>query len=232
MKEQKYINYVGPSMNPLFVDGDGLHIVPYEDRAVRPGDVIVFVPPGGETKIVHRVASCDTQGIKTRGDNARHVDPWVLTPDNILGRVTYILRKNRRRTICGGFMGQLAASSFRCLHLGNRVISILLHPVYHRLCRSTFLRRRLHRLVKPRLLSFSRPEGVELQLVVGHRLIGRRRAGRRHWEIRRPFRLCVDEALLPGNIPDKVTREECGCLQPCEERFCSVRNSIESEGYR
>jgi hypothetical protein len=230
--EQRYINYIGPSMNPLFVDGDGLHIVPYENRAVRPGDVIVFVPPGGETKIVHRVVSCDVQGIKTRGDNAKHADPWVLTPDNILGRVTYIQRRNRRRTIAGGFRGQLLARSFRCLHLSNTVISILLHPVYRGLCRSTSLRRRLHHLVKPRVLSFNRPEGVELQLVAGRRLIGRRRAGRGHWEIRRPFRLCVDEALLPGNNPYKVTREGCGCLQARGESFCFVRNSTESEGYR
>ena len=211
--EQKYINYIGPSMNPLFVDGDGLHIVPYEGRAVMRGDVIVFVPPGGETKIVHRVVACDAQGIKTRGDNAKHADPWVLTPDNILGRVTYIQRRDRKRSISGGFRGQILARFFRCLHLGNTVISIMLHPVYRGLCRSTFLRRRLHHLIKPRVLSFKRPEGVELQLVAARRLIGRRRAGRGHWEIRRPFRLFVDEALLPGNIPDKVTGEDCVCLQ-------------------
>jgi hypothetical protein len=31
--EQKYTNYIGPSMNPLLVNGDGLHIVPYSGRA-------------------------------------------------------------------------------------------------------------------------------------------------------------------------------------------------------
>jgi len=196
--KQKYINYVGPSMNPLFVDGDGLHVVPYGECTIRRGDVIVFVPPGGETKVVHRVVSCDDEGIRTRGDNSKCNDPWVLAPDNILGQVTYIQRRDRKRNIRGGFAGRIEAYSFRFMHAGNRVVSVVLHPFYRGLCRSKFLRRRLHRMLKPRVLAFSRGGNTELQLVVGRRLIGRRRAGKKDWEIRRPFKLCVDETLLPN----------------------------------
>jgi hypothetical protein len=166
--EQKYTNYVGPSMNPLLLGGDGLHIVPYKDRPIRPGDVIVFIPPGGETKIVHRVISVDSGGIKTRGDNATKIDPWVMAPDNILGCVVYVQRKNGRRRIFGGFMGRLVECSFRCMRLFDAVVSFLLHPVYQRLSRSAYIKKRLHTMLKPRVLSFSRPEGMELQLVVGH----------------------------------------------------------------
>ena len=209
--EQKYISYVGPSMNPLLMGGDGLHIVPYKGRPIRPGDVIVFIRPGGETKVVHRVVSVDSRGIKTRGDNpSNHVDPWVLAPDNILGRVVYIQRKNRRRRIFGGFMGRILAFSFRCLHLFDAVISFLLHPIYHRLSRSAWVRNRLHGLLKPRVFSFRRPEGMELQLVVRNRVIGRRFRGKGRWDIRRPFRIFVDEELLPRHLSDKVTREGCG----------------------
>jgi len=201
-------------MNPLLLAGDGLHIVPYKDRAIRPGDVIVFIPPGGETKIVHRVVSVDSGGIKTRGDNALMVDPWILTPDNIQGRVVYIQRKNRRRRIFGGFMGRVVACLFRCMRLFDTVISFLLHPVYQRMCRSTSLKKRLHGLLKPRVLSFSRPEGMELQLVVRHWLIGRRLPGKGQWEIRRPFRIFVDEELLPKNLPNKVATEGFGHRLP------------------
>lgn len=203
--EQKYINYIGPSMNPLLVNGDGLHIVPYNDRAIRPGDVVVFIPTGTEKKIVHRVVSVDAQGIRTRGDNANTVDPWVLAPDNILGRVTYIQRKNERRPIFGGFKGRMVAHSFRCRRLFDAVVSLLLRPFYHRLSRSTLLRKTLHGLLKPRVLFFRRIEGMELHLVVGHWLIGRRLPGKNHWEIRRPFRLFVNEALLPRPTPPEAT---------------------------
>lgn len=192
-------------MNPLLVNGDGLHIVPYGDRTIRPGDVVVFVPAGSEKKVVHRVVSVDAQGIKTRGDNANVVDPWTLTPDNILGRVTYIQRKGRRRTIFGGFRGRITAHSFRCRRLFGAVVSFLLRPVYHRLSRSTLLRKMLHGLLKPRVLFFRRIEGMELHLVVGHWLIGRCPPGKDHWEIKRPFRLCVDETLLPRPTPAETS---------------------------
>jgi hypothetical protein len=192
-------------MNPLFVDGDGLRIVPYNGRPIRPGDVIVFIQPGGETKIVHRVVSVDSLGSRTRGDNANTVDPWILTPDNIQGRVTYIQRKNRRRSIAGGLRGRLVACSLRCTRLFDAVVSFLLRPAYRSLSRSVSLRKTLHGLVKPRVLFFRRVEGMELHLVVGHWLIGRRMPGKDHWEIWRPFRLFVDEALLPGPTPTEVT---------------------------
>ena len=62
-------------MNPLLLGEDGLHISPYNGRAVRCGDVIVFIPPGVDTKVVHRVVSVDWGGIRTGADNANHVDP-------------------------------------------------------------------------------------------------------------------------------------------------------------
>ena len=106
LMEQKYINYVGPSMNPLLVDGDGLHIVPYKDRAIRPGDVVVFIPPGSETKIVHRVVSVDARGIRTRGDNATTVDPWILSPGSTSRDGSSTSRgKTEGEAIVGGFRG-------------------------------------------------------------------------------------------------------------------------------
>jgi hypothetical protein len=49
-----------------------------------------------------------------------------------------------------------------------------------------------------RIISLNRPEGAELQLLVGQRVIGRRPAGRRYWLIRRPFMSFVDEKSLPS----------------------------------
>jgi len=224
MMKQRYINYIGPSMNPLLVDGDGLHIIPYKDGVVKKGDVVVFVPPGSDMKVVHRVVSCSDAGIRTRGDNGRYVDPWFLTPNDILGRVSYIQRRNRRRTIHGGVLGRVAAYWFRCRHTCNAIISALLGPAYRLLCRSVLLRNGLHRLLKPKVLSFRRPEGAELQIVVGRRLIGRRRPGRDEWEIRRPFRLCVDETLLPGKGFAGETKSEEESKGLCARRACSTRD--------
>jgi len=53
--------------------------------------------------------------------------------------------------------------------------------------------------MRPRVISFNRDAGTELQLVMGRRVIGRWLEGKSGWNIRRPFRLFVDEAALPEN---------------------------------
>lgn len=184
-------------MNPAFKALDGLQIIPYRDRAIRPGDVIVFNPPGLSHRVAHRVISVDSQGIRTRGDNNPYDDPWILTPDQVLGLVVCAQRRNWRRRIHGGLIGRLYATAIRAIHLIEALISTLLRPAYHRLARTDIFRLWLPALVKTRILSFTRPDGTELQLVIGHCVVGRRLPGRNQWQIRRPFRLLIDEASLP-----------------------------------
>lgn len=189
--------YTGPSMNPTFKTLDGLQIIPYHGCTIRPGDVIVFNLPGLNRKATHRVVSIDSQGIRTRGDNNPYDDPWILTPDQVLGRVVCAQRRKLRLHIHGGLIGRLYVIALRTTHFIESKISKLLHPVYHRLARTDIFRLWLPALVKTRILSFSRPKGTELHLVIGHFVVGRRLPGQKQWQIRRPFRLLVDEASLP-----------------------------------
>jgi hypothetical protein len=53
--------------------------------------------------------------------------------------------------------------------------------------------------MKTRAISLSHPAGTELQLLMGRRVIGRWLPGMSGWNIRRPFRLFVDEEALPEN---------------------------------
>lgn len=211
------INYIGPSMNPTLRAGDGLKIIPYNGQSIRLGDVVVFVPPGDENKIVHRVVSVGCQRIGTRGDNNNKMDPWVLTPDNVVGRVVRAQRRNRRLRIYGGSMGRLFAGAVRTackidsgisflLHLPYRWLALLSSKAYSTgLARSGVFRRFMHKLMAPRIVSFSRPEGNELQVLLGRRVIGWLPAGKENWHIRRPFRLFVDEQSLPrGNSISKI----------------------------
>lgn len=186
-------------MNPLLKAGDGLRIISYDGKEIRPGDVIVFIPPEGDSKIVHRVVSVDSQGIRTRGDNNNQVDSWVLSPEQILGRVVSIQRRERRRRIFGGTVGRTFAGAVRAIHLLDKSLCFLLRPAYDRLIRTGILRPWGKSLIKTRVLSFNRPQGTELQLLWGRWVIGRHRPGGARWHIRRPFRLFVHEATLPQN---------------------------------
>jgi hypothetical protein len=195
-------------MNPILRTGDGIHVVPYDGKEIRRGDVIVFIPSGGDSRIVHRVISVDSQGIRTRGDNCSHIDPWALSPQHIIGRVVSVQRRGRRCRIVGGSMGLCLAVVVRAINRVDSSASSMLRPIYHRLGRTGIFRRWVPCWLETRVVSFNRPAGRELQLLIGHRVIGRWLPGRSHWHIRRPFRLIVDEASLPEN-PSKLSLGRC-----------------------
>jgi signal peptidase len=209
------INYVGPSMNPIFKSGDRLQIASYGLEKIRVGDVVVFISPEDNSKVVHRVVSLNSNGIKTRGDNCDQPDDWVLSPNCILGRVVFAQRGNRRFKVFGGVLGQLSAMAARAIIAIDFRASPLLRPTYHRLANKSIFRGWLPDLMKIRVVSFNRQAGTELQLLMGRHLVGRWLPGMSRWYIRRPFRLFVDETSLPEN-PGK------GSVVPPEANQLSV----------
>lgn len=193
----KPIIYTGPSMNPILKTGDLLGVVSYNGRKVRRGDVIVFLPQGSDHNITHRVISVDSNDIRTRGDNNSDVDSWISHYDNIIGRVVYAQRRNRFLRIYGGLAGRLSAVVFRFFHTTKLYILSLLKPIYHYLVQSGIMIKYTPAWAKTRIISFNRPDGTELQLLMGQRVIGRRLPGMMQWHIKPLYRLFVDIASLP-----------------------------------
>ena len=191
------MNYTGSSMNPTLKAGDGINVISYGNRKIFIGDVVVFPHPGSNANVVHRVVAVDSQGIRTRGDNNINMDPWVLLPDDIIGRVVSAKRNNRNVTIHGRTRGRIIASALRAIKHVNLSVSRILHPFYHWLLKSGIFIKYNRFFPKTRILSFNRPMGKEFQLLMGNRIIGRRHPGRDQWQIARPFRLFVDETSLP-----------------------------------
>jgi signal peptidase I len=183
-------------MNPTLKVGDVLEAIPYEDRRILIGDVVVFHPPEGVRHVVHRVIACDSRGVRTRGDNNTKADPYVIPPSRIIGKVVTLQRGNKNIPIYGGNRGTISANVRWAAKKINSVFFKILHPAYHYLARQEIFKKVLPPCFKPRLVCFRRVNGVEMQVHMGGWVIGRRLAGQSHWHIRRPFRLLVDEALL------------------------------------
>jgi len=195
-KFSESITYVGSSMNPVFRDGDALTLLPCNGH-VRVGDVIVFTPPDGERKIIHRVISIGPEGVRTRGDNNGCIDPWDLKPHEIIGRVVSLRRKGREITVPGGLQGRSQELGVRLLRRVDKTFANLFRGAYHRLAQSRFARRFLYGLFATRVITVNRPQGMEYQLLVGDHLAGWFRPGQKSWTIRRPYLLFVDEISLP-----------------------------------
>ena len=76
-------------------------------------------------------------------------------------------------------------------------ISKSLHPLYQRLSGSGICHGWLSHFRDMRLLYFKRPQGTEIQLLMGKWIIGRYIPPGDSWQIRRPFRIFIDTSALP-----------------------------------
>ena len=192
--------YRGHSMRPLFDERDILEVQAYGERSVAAGDVVLFESPGGGRWVVHRVTQVTPQGIHTRGDNNAAEDDWLLAPGQLYGRVVAAWRGDRRRPIAGGRAGRWLArllQRWRVLRGTLVRVARLGRPLYRTLAEWGWLARRLPECCRPRLVAFQAPDGAQLRLLLGRRVVGHYDRERRRWLIRRLFRLLVDEASLP-----------------------------------
>jgi len=191
--------YSGPSMNPLLKAGDCLEVIPYVNRKIHSGDVVIFKNPQKEHYVVHRVISINLQGVKTKGDNNHTIDPWILSPDDICGQVVNSIKKNKKKLIIhGSLSAKILARVLRLKKMAVLTIFKIFRPGNYFLSKEFVGKGLLSGLVKTQVVYFHRPEGIEIQLILGHRVIGRSRPGNVHWKIRRLFRLLVNERTLPN----------------------------------
>jgi hypothetical protein len=195
--------YNGPSMNPTFRVQDVLHLVPYHEDPIRPGDVIVFRHPQEHGNVVHRVIAVRADGLlSTQGDNNEQVDACPLNRTDVIGRVTRVNRRGTSRVVRGGSVGLMIGTAARFRNTSRRILVRLLRPVYRGLAGSPLFRWAAAKM-EIRVVSFTRCSGgCELQLMMRDRCIGRLLPGQTEWQIKPPFRLLVDEKSLPtGETP-------------------------------
>ena len=191
--------YKGPSMNPTFRHLDMLHVVPYECHDARIGDVVVYLKPDDLKRTTHRIVSINENSIRTRGDNNSNMDPYILNADHIIGRIDFLIRNSRRISVSRGILGHIHALKVSASRKAADIASMCLHPVYIFLSRLQLFRF-IPFLPDVRVLSFNKRDGMERQLVMGKKVIGRCMPGSDTWHISRPFRLLVNEKKLKNAI--------------------------------
>lgn len=194
--ERRYL-YKGKSMAPTLRNGDLLICRPPQPDKIRPGDIVVFPKPGETGHIVHRVIAKTGRGFYTRGDQVPVKDPWVVEPDRICGVCHRIERRERAIRLLGGSTGMLYIHFLPWRKKLNAWMRSSIRPLYHHFCRDLIWKRFTTHLLKPQIVSFQRPEGVEWKLIWKRREIGRLPIGKASWQIRKPYLLFVNEATLP-----------------------------------
>lgn len=191
------INFTGNSMRPTLKTGDVLRVVSFKDRKIRIGDVVAFHRPYGRTRIVHRIVSVDKERVRTKGDNKLVIDDWILLPNEVIGRVVCAQRGKKKVTIFGGFYGRIYALSLDMVKRIDLVFSTILRPFYRWFAQTGIVRKLFSSWIHTRVSCFKYGDGMEMQLHLGRRVIGRRFPGQDQWYIQRPFKLFIDESSLP-----------------------------------
>lgn len=192
-----YFNIVGPSMRPILKPGDLLAVIPYGQGEIRPGDVVVFVPPHEKRLIAHRLLSRDARGWRAQGDNNTVKDPWPLGPGDILGRVAEVRHGRGSKRLASGRSGRVLGLAMRAMNAAWRPLFSAFRPLYRWAGRTGLFRGLGPSPGSLRVMSIARPGGPELRLLWRSRVIGRLPAGQARWLIRPPLRLLIDESRLP-----------------------------------
>jgi signal peptidase I len=190
----------GNSMSPTLQHSDLLSIESCGKPLINSGDVIAFRLPGRKGYIVHRVVDVSLEGYLTRGDGNREADPWVVKPEQVAGRAVVAWRGMRKRRVASGIMGHMAAWIATTRKRIDQALSPRLHPIYQALARQRILYRLLPVSHRPRVIAFSGKAGAALRLMMGRKTIGHFDEGKDEWVIKRPFRLFVDDRLLPRPV--------------------------------
>jgi len=193
----KYTTYRGPSMYPTLCNGDGLEVTPYTGREVRAGDVVVFPHPHRAGDVVHRVVAVMPEGVKTRGDNNSHIDPYITPYEALQGRVVLRKRGDRSRRVYGGKPGLLLHRACLARRLLHEYAIRFLRPIYHGVANTGLFYGWRIPFLKTQTVTFQRENGMEIQILLGKRIIARRAPGEDIWTITFPFRLFIDPRRLP-----------------------------------
>jgi hypothetical protein len=195
--ESFFCAHVGPSMNPTLTAKDLLEIKPYTQNKSKSGDVILFKSPEKDNYVVHRIISIKPKGIQTRGDNNSHFDPWYLKTQDIYGQVISAQRGEICRKITGGFRGRVTGLFCQLRLNFLSLLTKILRPAYRSLCTNGFLHWLIPVRRTPQVATFRSETNASHKLLLGKRIIGSYDESLLQWQIRRPYRLLIDETSLP-----------------------------------
>ena len=189
--------HMGQSMNPTLTAQDLLEIKPYKKQKPKAGDVILFQPSGLGRYVVHRIVNISINGIQTKGDNNCNTDTDILQQEDLCGRVIAAHRGNLRRNIASGSLGKVVAKYCQLKRITVIHAVRFLRPVYLSLCSNGHLHRLIPIRIQPQVASFKAGTNVAHKLLLGNRIIGSYDKFRLQWQIRRPYRIFIDESSLP-----------------------------------
>lgn len=184
--------YQGRSMTGTFRPADCLQFEPESLGNIFPGDIVIFrkVKSSGEAEeLVHRVVGRTSDRLFTRGDNNSYIDDSLVTTDNLVGKVTHVERRGKKRRVRSGLWGLLRA---RILHhplFLKRSLMFFLKRAYNILKRSGIVLYLWHPVFK-RIL-FKTDKGLLVKYLCGKRTVASWWPEQGYFQCKKPYDLVL-----------------------------------------
>jgi len=199
MHMKSSVIYTGPSMNPTLRQGDIVEIISAEKTVIIPGDIIYFLNQKN-TRVIHRVIKHTENGYITKGDNNKEVDSTCVTPDQIIGKVISVHRKEAQYTVHGGMLGRATAVLFSLRKKALMLIGLFVRDAYYFLIDTGFIQRYIPSYLKPKHVLFqTKADTYHQKLILFQKEIGRYDTCSGTWKILPPFGLLIPNEIKYNN---------------------------------
>lgn len=184
-------------MAPTLMPGERFVFVPVVFGSIVRGDILLFRPSEKDREIVHRAVSFEASGIRTCGDNPNNqIDSFVLTSEEIIGRVTGVYRENRFHEFARGKKGLLWHYWVRFLSRGLAPVRKILGPVYRQTSKVLYLGHLLPSKYRPIILRIQRGSRSSWMIASASKVVGRRFEPNQPWSISFPYSLFIRKSAL------------------------------------
>jgi hypothetical protein len=184
-------------MNPTLWDRDLLKVIPYKDKSVQIGDVIVFVSPINGILVAHRVTAVSLSYIRTKGDSNSKEDPWYLSHKTVPGKVVESSHNTKNQKIGGGLSGLLLAKLSNYKHMTFLKSKHFFYPIFQTIHKRNILGRLNNPFIEPMVACFKGKDKNNILLISGKRVVGYYNEKYNEWHIYPIYRLFINEASLP-----------------------------------
>jgi signal peptidase I len=188
--------YTGRSMKATFRPGDCLIVetVPLTD--IYHGDVVVYRGlnyKGDKDELVHRVMCALPNGLVVQGDNNPCADKTLVTENNLVGKVSYVLRGGKKYPVRGKRFGLLRARAlYRCSYIWGSLwdaVRYLGRGSYSCLRNSGLIARFWHPSIKK--VQLITENGILIKYVCRNRTVAYYRPANGWFKCRKPYDLVL-----------------------------------------
>jgi signal peptidase I len=197
--------YKGKSMSGTFKFGDRLLIDSLSLAKMKRGDILVYWRINKKEEkeyIAHRVIKINCGELMVQGDSNLQPDLTIVTEENFVGKVSYILRGERIINVHGSIIGLICFRIIRAIMVTWSLLGLIIRKLgrwpYDRLRRTNWIAR----IWRPKIqkMKIMTEKGPLIKYMVNNRTVGEYWLENGKFTCRKPYDLILNSQKIELGI--------------------------------